>query len=186
MRLALGLPLALPNYARDRVPSETARLDRSSRPASPSFSPVWYACSISFFSARYPGRVDLHDSRLAFALDFAGLAPRLARLPGEARFVQDHEDRVACSPAVTHPALAARPAVTCSATKWPCHPVRDPACGGLPSGSAHVGAPVDRLRTATVPRCNRRQTLPVETGDQLGHGITGTPPGSLSRLLCSS
>ena len=36
----------------------------------------------------------LNDPGLAFALDFAGLTPGLARLPGKASFVQDHEDRI--------------------------------------------------------------------------------------------
>ena len=33
-----------------------------------------------------------------------------------------------------------------------------------------------------MPWCNRRQALPVETGDQLGDRITSTPPSSMRRV----
>ena len=47
--------------------------------------------------------------------------------------------------------------------------------------SAHAQRYCRRLRTAAMPWCNRRQALPVETGDQLGD-VTRTPPSSMRRV----
>jgi hypothetical protein len=45
-----------------------------------------------------------------------------------------------------------------------------------------LGATIERLRTAALPWCNRRQAFLVEAGDQVGDRITRTASGSMCRF----
>lgn len=92
MRLALGMPEALQAVSRIRH-----GLKQPGLIGSPASQPELLTRLVRLFDQLFwPGiRVgDFHDPGLALTLDFAGLAPGLARLPSEAGFVQDHENRV--------------------------------------------------------------------------------------------